>query len=179
MNLYGYAEGDPVNYADPFGLCVLGIRWCPARDKHYARNTFNIGLPTTLEEMQSILSRSEKSPWGLVNPEGSIYHRSGAGNGNNQKYVNKKTGAEVIYNWVSGEMVKDPSNLGTFNFSTAKIGHFFVDVIPYWLWGNSADDKTSLAGRILGPERIENTWEDVNHWLSLALAAGVTVTVRY
>jgi hypothetical protein len=27
MNLYGFAGGDPVNFSDPFGLCVYGFRW--------------------------------------------------------------------------------------------------------------------------------------------------------
>jgi len=28
VNLYGFAEGDPVNYADPFGLCTMQQRLC-------------------------------------------------------------------------------------------------------------------------------------------------------
>ena len=28
LNLYGFAEGDPVNYSDPFGLCTMRQRLC-------------------------------------------------------------------------------------------------------------------------------------------------------
>lgn len=28
LNLYGYASGDPVNYADPFGLCPFPVESC-------------------------------------------------------------------------------------------------------------------------------------------------------
>lgn len=30
MNLYGFASGDPVNFADPFGLCPFGTTICGA-----------------------------------------------------------------------------------------------------------------------------------------------------
>jgi uncharacterized protein RhaS with RHS repeats len=30
INQYGYVGGDPVNYADPFGLCPIPIEKCPA-----------------------------------------------------------------------------------------------------------------------------------------------------
>jgi hypothetical protein len=33
LNLYGFANGDPVNFSDPFGLCATDVeeRKCPAR----------------------------------------------------------------------------------------------------------------------------------------------------
>lgn len=36
MNLYGLANGDPVNYADPFGLCPPETRWTPECDRPLA-----------------------------------------------------------------------------------------------------------------------------------------------
>lgn len=52
-------------------------------------------------------------------------------------------------------IVTDPVNQGTYNYQNAgdffdNIGHLLQDVIPYWLWGNSPDDPTSLWDRLTG-----------------------------
>ena len=37
-------------------------------------------------------------------------------------------------------IVRDPNNVGTYNFGTNYISHFFYDMIPYWRYGNSPED---------------------------------------
>ena len=32
LNLYGYANGDPVNYSDPFGLCPMHLTGRPCQN---------------------------------------------------------------------------------------------------------------------------------------------------
>ena len=44
--------------------------------------------------------------------------------------------------------IEDPNNI----FKTAKagIGHFFKDMLPWYLWGNSPNDQTTIVDRIVG-----------------------------
>ncbi len=44
-------------------------------------------------------------------------------------------------------------NQGTYNRAAPNsdpIGHFFQDMVPYYMWGNSPDDPTSTWERITG-----------------------------
>lgn len=52
------------------------------------------------------------------------------------------------------EMVTDPYNMGTYNFGTNIIAHTVMDVIPYWLYGNSEEDSDIkyIWDRIFGAE---------------------------
>jgi hypothetical protein len=47
-------------------------------------------------------------------------------------------------------IVTDPINQGTYNYGTNDLVHFCVDVLPYWIWGNSYLDTTSTHDRIRG-----------------------------
>ena len=168
-----------MNSSDPFGLCVLWIRWCPPRDAHYARNQHNLGIPQTFTEMQQQIL-SEGSGWERVSAGKSIYHRHGAGHENNLKFKHTD-GLEAVYDTVSNRLVTDPRNLGTFNFGhdprLHEVDHFFLDIIPYWLWGNSASDPTPIDQRIFGPPT--NRWsQSVSTFLDRMQAAGVPITVR-
>jgi len=58
---------------------------------------------------------------------------------------------ELIYD-SSGNMVIDPRDIGTYNYSPSgtflgSIGHMAVDVVPWVLWGNSEDDDTIIFER--------------------------------
>jgi hypothetical protein len=82
------------------------------------------------------------------------------GNENN-KYVKpaEEGGTLAIYELVydkDGNLVTDPVNQGTPNYADSeknRIKHFFEDVLPYWLWGNSPDDPTKWYERIFGTYR--------------------------
>lgn len=54
-------------------------------------------------------------------------------------------------------MVTDSINGGTYNFSDPEgakgmVNHFVKDMIPYYIWGNSEEDKntTSFKNRLFG-----------------------------
>ena len=84
----------------------------------------------------------------------NLYHRN-KGQLDNVKYYNTETKQEVIFN-SKGEIVTDIENIGTYNYVSpegiAGIGHFFIDVIPYYRWGNGEKDTTLLGSRIFGSD---------------------------
>ena len=58
---------------------------------------------------------------------------------------------EEIYNKNTGDLITDPRDIGTYNYChpiTNPIGHFFADVLPWILWGNSEDDSTNIFERV-------------------------------
>ena len=81
----------------------------------------------------------------------NVYHQN-KGQTGNEKYLHPKTGQEVIFN-THGKIVTDPENIGTKNYGTnpISINHIFLDILPYYLWGNSPDDTTSFYDRVFGP----------------------------
>lgn len=51
----------------------------------------------------------------------------------------------------NGKIVTDPRDVGTYNFCSPQddvLGHAFMDVIPWILYGNSPSDNTSIIDRI-------------------------------
>jgi hypothetical protein len=168
LNLYGYGEGDPLNNSDPFGLCVLWIKWCPPRDKHYARNQLN-GEPVSRAQAQL-------ENWRLAEDWESAWHRQGDGNETNQKYVSPDGHREWVFTG-SGDVVTDALNRGTYNFGTSRLGHFVKDVVPYLLWGNAPDDPSRAIDRsVIVPART--SWAEAERFISAAVAAGATLVVR-
>lgn len=179
LNLYGYGDGDALNNTDPFGLCVLWIKWCPPRDAHYSRNSRNRTVP-----IATVLA--EGSDWSKSNWLESSFHRQGEGNSGNRKFTHAD-GSELVFNEVDA-LVTDDLNMGTFNFVVpsswrnpllavlTRVGHGAVDVLPYALWGNTPNDPSNLWDRTLGAPG-QNTWREVNAWLDGARAQGVPVRV--
>lgn len=88
------------------------------------------------------------------------------------------------------DIVTDDLNMGTFNFvvpsfgwrnpilwAASRVGHTAVDVLPYWLWGNTANDPSSALDRTVGAPAV-NTWREINGFLDAVRANGGTVTVK-
>ena len=77
----------------------------------------------------------------------------------NSKWVSPDGHREVVFTG-KGEnqrITKDPRDQGTYNFFDPKkhpIGHATLDVLPYMLMGNSADDSTSIYDRAV--ESVRN-----------------------
>ena len=85
----------------------------------------------------------------------NVYHHHNGQSGN-VKYYHPITGQEVIFD-VNGKIVTDPANIGTYNYfpPTNLYNDFFhgvFDVIPYYKWGNSPEDKTPVLDRMVGPK---------------------------
>ena len=83
----------------------------------------------------------------------NLYHRN-KGQIMNVKYYHPQTGQEVVFDY-QRKVVTDPANIGTFNYGTnpVSVSHFWQDMLPYYLWGNSPFDQTPWEDRIFGPEK--------------------------
>lgn len=122
---------------------------------HYSRLEMVIQqihyLPKNPKEARSKLA--EKAGWVKATNFENSYHKN-KGKKNNVKYYNPKTGQEVVYESDADDakIVTTVNNIGTFNHGSPKewAKHLLYDVLPYYLWGNSSDDDTSLANRIIG-----------------------------
>jgi hypothetical protein len=113
-------------------------------DRMYGfENTKNLGrnatmlVPATRREMEWQIEQGE--PWEDMFKISSVYHqesRIDLRKWNNTKYVNKKTGAEVVYNDSTGKIVMD-EKMGTRNFgklglwSTMFGEHNKLDMTPH------------------------------------------------
>ena len=102
----------------------------------------------------------------------NLYHRN-KGQLDNVKYYNNETKQEVIFN-SKGEIVTDIENIGTYNYFSPEglpgILHIFVDVIPYYRWGNGEKDTTRVGSRILGPENgkpIDDFIIMIEHYITM------------
>jgi len=123
---------------DPLGLYDMvssyrafhaGVQ--PIRDwrvAHYNRNQHN----------QTISYKDlKREGW-----DGSVpayFHQQGPGNEGNQKFVSPDGHSEAIFDQFN-QPVTDPVNGPTYNFQDPRsnpIGHFFDDMLPYFMWGNT------------------------------------------
>ena len=142
---------------------------------HYFRNNLN-RIPATLDMMIADCKR-----WTLLPVESSSYHMfktefSGDGVHNlkfisndgkyEAVYVNKygnpyENESDVHYNGMACTDETDPTNMGTYNYSGGYVSdgivsiageyHFILDMLPYYVLGNTASDS---------PVFIINTNED-------------------
>lgn len=179
LNLYSYCNNNPVMGYDPMGTWNLGVfRKIGAAvlgaaigatvgflvggpagaivgvvvganagieliKEHYSRNQYNIDLPQTVKN-------AKENDW---ENEAANYHQNNTINGPNVKYISPDGKREVIFYSDGITINKTPEDEGTYNFASPKtnpIGHFFLDMLPYYLWGNSEDDATPPLKRIFG-----------------------------
>ena len=115
------------------------------KSKHYG----HLDLP------QQQLLNLPKSPEDAVKqgyekvPDSQNWYHRHNGEFDNEKYINKKTGQEVIFDRY-GNIVTSPENIGTFNYGTKPMhpSHILFDVIPYYIWGNSVYDTIPFWQRV-------------------------------
>jgi len=110
---------------------------------YYTRNALNSGLYEN--EQDAAADKMYQLQYNYV----SIFHKYRDGENNKKYLLIDEYGAskEAVYD-AQGKLVKDPANKGTYNFANDKIGHFFYDMLPYFKYGNSEDDPTTLWDRI-------------------------------
>jgi hypothetical protein len=112
------------------------------KEMHRTRNIFN-------EKMGNVTDAIDNKGWKALGYEKNAFHRQGPGNENNIKLVSPDGKSEVIIR-PDATLVTDERNRGTFNFipeEESKIGHTFVDIAPYLIWGNSPDDPSTISER--------------------------------
>ena len=137
-----------------FTIAIVNIKntfRVPYKTEHYSRNIGHISIAENLD-----IAR-EKVKIGLaieMIDELDDYHEMGYAYdydpSKNVKIVSLDGKKEDIYNIETKKRITDSVNLGTDNFSNPKsfIGHFFNDMVPYYLWGNSESDPTTIGERI-------------------------------
>ena len=115
----------------------------PTRKDHYNRNQYmsKDKIPQTIEEAER---------WGWDNNVASDCHQFTSKDKSNIKYVSPDGKYEVIFD-SNGNIVTADEDCGTYNFANPKedyAGHFYKDVLPWILWGNSPDDSTTPGQRL-------------------------------
>ncbi len=74
-------------------------------------------------------------------------------NRDNVKYVSPDGHKEAIYD-SQGNLVTDSRDIGTYNYSPSgtiwgSVGHFFVDILPWVVFGNDDNDPGPLANELI------------------------------
>lgn len=149
------------------GLFPDGMWHIPSKEDHYNRNDHNM-IPDNnhLDEVYTVNDKGEIEPqegWRLLSEGQSKYHMQPSpyqpegDERYNKKFVNEN-GSEIIIcvppeeTGTAPYIVSDEVNGGTYNYSdpnwsepSSIIGHFFNDMIPYYLWGNTPADSGWLT----------------------------------
>lgn len=134
---YVYCANNPVHIIDPMGLA-----WYD--DWHYGdRDALNRDLPSSPEDAAN--TGGDRVPDSM-----NRYHDNGD-ECPETKYI-FPDGREVVYDGKTGNLVTDPNLKGTYNYvnpavpswnpltwpgaASRGVGHFFADMLPYYVWGN-------------------------------------------
>ena len=169
VNWWAYCESNPLIYTDPDGRCSVAslflsiklavkvykeVSTMPSQSEHYSRNNSNVDIGTDWNSANKLAEQGQV----IRMSEGKdSYHEQGTATGYdpgmNDKFVSLDGKNETVYNKETGQKITDPVNQGTYNRADPNkdpIGHFFQDMIPYYVWGNSEDDPTTAWERITG-----------------------------
>jgi hypothetical protein len=135
LNWYAYVGNDPLNFIDPTGEMGWDLK-----GMHYRRNENN-RAPDRIESV-----RKQDSGWRQLPQKMSIFHQMGTGQQGNTKWVSTDGHMEAVYD-KDGYLVESDENVGTYNYYSPNglsgVAHTVVDVLPWYIWGNSENDKTS------------------------------------
>ena len=122
-----------------------------SKKEHYARNQYNTDLPQTEKQMVQLVKNGE---WVRAKESDAACHQNNVkGKYKNVKYISSDGHKEVVYSREKkhmGEIVTNDEDMGTYNFASYindPRGHVRKDLIPWLIWGNTPDDKTTFFGR--------------------------------
>ena len=114
------------------------------------RKELNTNLPQTENDA---LAAGWHGPKAAIPGPAADCHQYTAVNGPNTKYVSPDGYRETIYD-SQGQLVIDSRDVGTYNFSPSgtfwgSVGHFFVDIVPWFLFGNDDDDPGPVLNEVI------------------------------
>lgn len=115
----------------------------PTKAQHYNRNR---SMP--LEILPK--SPEEAEQWGWNDGVAADCHQFTSPDKTNRKYVSPDGKLEAIFD-KNGNLVTASEDCGTYNFSDPTedpIGHFYMDVLPWIVWGNDEKDSTDIRMRL-------------------------------
>lgn len=133
---------------------------------------------------------SQDPSWRLMGPKETIYHDNNKGAAE-RKYVKDDPsslfglgGKEAVIDGDTGKAMEAGPYQATYNYcNPAKggikdlslegvarnVGHFALDVVPYWFGGTVRGDEGTTAGqRVLGPENYQKAseaWAGAKNWV--------------
>jgi hypothetical protein len=118
-------------------------------EEHYLRNHFSRGPETLSEMIDTILNNNAAFGWKLLSPNETVLHQLGKNGEYNLKFVSDDGHFEIIYNKDGKKITQenDPKNMGTFNYADPVLNprkHSVLDVMPYFIWGNTDKDKSYI-----------------------------------
>ena len=170
-NINSISDANFEQLGDYFSSLIIAKEGVSNQAEHYFRNILN-RVPTTYEQL---LENKEK--WELLDVDAAIYHMNQFGDDSglyNAKFISKDGHYEAVYNIVTGELVTDYINMGTYNYSgnygqgtlperaIKKVYHLNYDMVPYYRWGNTDDKNTAeqIKARVISPnkERYDNEY---------------------
>lgn len=114
---------------------------------HYLRNKLNKDLPTSPKE-------AKEQGWVKLSKKKSALHQFNTKEGtNNLKFISPDGHREVVFTGEKGKrhITKSIADEGTYNFfnpNTHPIAHGIVDVAPYMLLGNGAQDNITFLKKL-------------------------------
>ena len=132
VQLYSYCANVPTKNIDPNGMAYHTCETLWEKNDDYKRNG---NYPRT--EFDAV-----RQGWIRLSAWESQYHGI-----LRHKYVSPDFTGEVVFRAWDGSLETADEYMGTPN--NYNNGHFKTDVIPYWMCGNTRDDKTPLGSRIL------------------------------
>lgn len=114
---------------------------------HYARNKHNTDAPTSPED-------AKNKGWHQLSDAKSALHQFVKEDGvKNSKWISADGKKEVVFSneGAKAHITTHAEDAGTYNYfspDTNPLGHAVLDVVPYILFGNSANDHTNMDIRI-------------------------------
>jgi hypothetical protein len=129
---------------------------CPSADllclNFYLRFIWNLSAPNSFKLVSS-LAEDPESGWVKLDEGKAKYHQNHIGLPE-IKYVNTTTGQEVVFDGDTHEVITDVRIAGTYNYVTTteyiswgSIGHFFNDMLPYYMYGVTPGDDDLYGER--------------------------------
>lgn len=128
-------------YAEAMGLTV-------SKEEHYSRND---NMP--ISSLPQTSSDAYNLGWN-GNVPANCHQFTAAEGSKNIKYVSPDGHYEAIYDNNTEMIVTADEDVGTYNYEDPNgplfgVKHFFMDVLPWYIYGNSENDSSTIEQRIV------------------------------